>query len=131
MIIGLNPSTADEKEDDPTIRRCVQFARSWRYGGLCMANLFAFRAAKPADLFAASDPIGPGNDDWLIKLAESAGVVVAAWGNGGMHLGRAKGVRRFIPNLHCLQMNRTGEPAHPLYLKAGLRPTPLAISNCR
>jgi hypothetical protein len=127
MIIGLNPSTADEKEDDPTIRRCIQFARSWSYGGLCMANLFAFRAAKPADMFAASDPIGPGNDDWLIKLSKSAGVVVAAWGNGGLYLGRAKEVTQFIPDLHCLKMNRTGEPAHPLYLKAALRPTPLGI----
>lgn len=122
MIVGLNPSTADEKEDDPTIRRCVQFARSWGYGGLCMANLFAFRATKPADLFAASDPIGAGNDDWLIKLSESAGVVVAAWGNGGTHLGRAKRVTQLIPDLHCLKLNRTGEPAHPLYLSADLRP---------
>lgn len=78
MIIGLNPSTADEKEDDPTIARCIGFARSWGYGGLCMANLFAFRATEPADIFAASDPIGPGNDEWLIKLADGAGVVVAA-----------------------------------------------------
>jgi hypothetical protein len=131
MIIGLNPSTADETEDDPTIRRCVQFARLWGYGGLCMANLFAFRAAKPAELFAASDPIGPGNDEWLMKLAASAGVVVAAWGNGGTHLERANAVTRLIPNLYCLRMNRSGQPAHPLYLPADLRPTLLDISHCR
>jgi hypothetical protein len=131
MIIGLNPSTADETEDDPTIRRCVQFARLWGYGGLCMANLFAFRAAKPAELFAARDPIGPGNDEWLMKLAASAGVVVAAWGNGGTHLERANAVTRLIPNLYCLRMNRSGQPAHPLYLPADLRPTLLDISDCR
>jgi hypothetical protein len=131
MIIGLNPSTADEKEDDPTIKRCVQFARSWGYGGLCMANLFAFRATKPADMFAARAPIGPGNDEWLMKLAASAGAVVAAWGNGGTHLGRANAVARLIPNLYCLQMNRSGQPAHPLYLPADLRPTLLDISDCR
>jgi hypothetical protein len=131
MIIGLNPSTADETVDDPTIRRCAQFARSWGYGGLCMANLFAFRAAKPADMFAASDPIGRGNDEWLVKLAESAGVVVAAWGNGGTHLGRTEEVTRLIPNLYCLRMNRSGQPAHPLYLPANLRPTPLVIPGSR
>lgn len=56
MIIGLNLSTADEKENDPTIMRCIEFARSWDYGGFCMGNLFAFRATEPADTFSASDP---------------------------------------------------------------------------
>lgn len=92
-----------------------------------MANLFAFRATEPADMFAASDPIGPGNDEWLTKLAESAGVVVAAWGNDGAHLGRSKEVTKLISDLHCLKLNKTGEPAHPLYLKASLRPIPLSI----
>ena len=127
MIIGLNPSTADEKEDDPTITRCIGFARSWGYGGLCMANLFAFRATEPADMFAASDPIGPGNDEWLIKLADGAGVVVAAWGNDGAYLGRSNEVTLLISDLHCLKINMTGEPAHPLYLKGSLRPIPLSI----
>lgn len=127
MIIGLNPSTADEKEDDPTITRCIEFARSWGYGGLCMANLFAFRATEPADMFAASNPIGPGNDEWLIRLAEGAGVVVAAWGNGGLHLGRSNDVKQLLTDLHGLKINKTGEPAHPLYLKASLRPIPLSF----
>ena len=127
MIIGLNPSTADEKEDDPTITRCIGLARSWGYGGLCMANLFAFRATEPADMFAANDPIGPGNDEWLIKLADAAGVVVAAWGNDGAYLGRSNEVTLLISDLHCLKINMTGEPAHPLYLKGSLRPIPLSI----
>lgn len=127
MIIGLNLSTADETEDDPTVKRCIEFARSWGYGGLCMANLFAFRATMPTDMFTASDPIGVENDKWLIKLAKSAGVVVAAWGNNGTYLSRSKEVIQLIPDLHCLKMNKTGEPAHPLYLKATLRPTPLSV----
>lgn len=127
MIIGLNPSTADETEDDPTIRRCINFAKSWGFGGLCMANLFAFRATDPNDMFTADDPIGSDNDEWLIKLAKDAGIVVAAWGNDGVHLGRSKEVLQFIPSLHYLKMNRTGEPAHPLYLKATSTPVPMNI----
>lgn len=127
MIIGLNPSTADEKDDDQTIRRCVDFAKSWGYGGLCMANLFAFRATEPADMFAEKYPVGSGNDEWLVKLSAKAGVIVAAWGNDGAHLGRSREVIRLLPNLHYLKMNKTGEPAHPLYLKATLKPVPMSI----
>ncbi len=61
MFIGLNPSTADETADDPTIRRCVSFAKAWGFGGLCMANLFAYRATNPADMLMQADPIGPDN----------------------------------------------------------------------
>lgn len=125
MIIGLNPSTADEKDDDPTITRCIQFAKSWGYGGLCMANLFAFRATDPSVMFAATDPVGQKNDEWLTKLSNAAGIVVAAWGNDGAHLGRSKEVIQLIPNLHYLKLNGTGEPAHPLYLKSNLQPVPL------
>jgi len=125
MFIGLNPSTADESEDDPTIRRCISFARSWGYGGLCMANLFAYRATSPATMIAAENPVGESNDEWLINLASDAGVVVAAWGNDGGHLGRSQSVRRLLPILHHLKINKSGEPAHPLYLKSDLQPVPL------
>ena len=125
MFVGLNPSTADETEDDPTIRRCIAFARSWGYGGLCMANLFAYRATKPAIMMAAENPVGEANDEWLLNLASGAGVVVAAWGNDGGHLSRSQSVRRLLPNLHYLKLNRSGEPAHPLYLRSGLQPLPL------
>ncbi len=126
MFIGLNPSTADETENDPTVTRCINFAKSWGYGGLCMANLFAFRATEPSQMMGAKDPIGEGNDEWLIKLAQEAGVVVAAWGNDGSYLGRSKQVSEFVKNLHYLKMNITGEPAHPLYLKADCQPIPIA-----
>jgi hypothetical protein len=125
LIIGLNPSTADEVEDDPTIRRSINFAKTWGYGELCMANLFAYRATKPTDLLKAEDPVGTDNNKWLKELAEKAAIVVAAWGNEGSHLGRSKDVVRLIPNLHYLKMNVSGEPSHPLYLRADLKPIPL------
>src|SRR5437763_12292606 len=79
LVIGLNPSAADETADDPTVRRCRDFARRWGYGALCLANLFAYRATEPAALKAAAAPVGRGNDRWLTRLAAAAGVVVAAW----------------------------------------------------
>jgi hypothetical protein len=127
MFIGLNPSTADEKEDDPTIKRCVHYAKSWGYGGICMANLFALRATNPGDLYTSSEPIGKDNDKWLLSLSKDAGIAVAAWGNDGMHLGRSKAVLGLIKNLHCLNLNKTGEPAHPLYLKKTLVPVPIGV----
>lgn len=127
MIIGLNPSKADEIEDDPTITRCINFAKSWGFGGVCMANLFAYRATAPIDMMAANDPIGSENDYWLKELATDAGIVVAAWGNDGSYLERSNQVKSFFPDLHCLKMNKSGEPAHPLYLKASLRPVLMGI----
>ena len=62
MIIGLNPSTADETKDDPTITRCINFAKSWGYGGVCMANLFAYRATEPTVMKGSTDPVGTEND---------------------------------------------------------------------
>lgn len=122
MFIGLNPSTADANDDDPTIRRCVGFARDWGYEGLLMANLFAFRATEPADMKAAADPVGYDNDVLLQHYARMAGVVVAAWGTNGMHLNRDAAVRKLVPDLHYLRLTKHGFPEHPLYLPAELKP---------
>jgi len=127
MFVGLNPSTADETSDDPTLNRCINYAKSWDYGGVCMANLFAFRATEPSDMKATNDPVGKENDEWLMKLAEEAGLVVAAWGNDGSYLGRSEQVKALITNLHCLKINKSGEPAHPLYQAAKLKPVPMCI----
>lgn len=122
MFIGLNPSTADEVADDPTIRRCMAFAKAWGYGALCMTNLFAFRATDPSDMKVVADPVGPHNDQHLLRLARDAGVIVAAWGTNGTHMGRDAAVRAMVPNLHCLKKTREGHPGHPLYLRADLKP---------
>lgn len=125
MFVGLNPSTADEIHDDPTIRRCMDFAQAWGYSALCMTNLFAFRATQPKLMKAAADPVGPENDLHLITLADDAGVTVAAWGIHGTHRGRDLEVRRLLPSLHCLARTKHGHPRHPLYLDSSLRPVPM------
>lgn len=126
MFVGLNPSTADETQDDPTIRRCIAFAKAWGYAGLCMTNLFAFRATKPKDMMAAEDPIGPENDAHLLALSRGAGVVVAAWGALGTYGGRHNAVRSMLPTLHCLSLTKDGHPGHPLYLPKTLVPVPMS-----
>lgn len=126
VVIGLNPSTADEKVDDPTIRRCLGFARAWGFGRLVMLNLFAFRATDPADMKRAADPVGPENDTTLI--AETKGrAVLCAWGADGGFLGRSGVVRRLLEgrDLRCLGRTKSGEPKHPLYLAAATKPEPL------
>lgn len=122
LFICLNPSTADEIDDDPTLLRCIEFARSWGYGGLCMGNLFAFRATQPKDLMKSSNPIGDDNDYWLEQLSKDAGIVVAGWGNHGVFLNRSAEVLRKLKEVYCLKINKSGEPSHPLYLSKELKP---------
>jgi hypothetical protein len=125
QFIGLNPSTADEVKDDNTIRCCRNYAKRWGYGAICMTNLFAFRATDPRDMKKAKEPIGPDNDEWLLKISGEAALVVAVWGTHGSHLGRAAQVLKCIPSLHVLSKNADGSPHHPLYLSADLKPLPI------
>lgn len=122
----LNPSTADAERDDPTIRRCIAYARQWGFGSLHVVNLFAYRATNPRDLLAAPDPVGPDNDAHLLEATRAATLTVAGWGLHGRHNGRAAAVRSLLSArpLHTLALTASGEPRHPLYLPAVLRPTP-------
>ena len=129
MFICLNPSTADEAKDDPTVRRCAGFTRSWGYGGLYMANLFAYRSTDYRALKGGQDPVGPETDEWLRRLAQEAGVIVAAWGNQGSYRDRDWAVVEMFPDLCCLALTKHGQPGHPLYLKGDLRPTPLHLER--
>jgi len=124
-FIGLNPSTADEKTDDPTIRRCVGFAKSWGYGALCMLNLFAFRATDPSDMKRAVDPVGADNDATLARRTVGAGVVIAAWGVHGAYRDRAREVITNLSDLYCLGLTKAGHPRHPLYLPKTAEPIPM------
>jgi hypothetical protein len=122
MFVGLNPSTADETQDDPTIRRCLGFADSWGYSGLCVTNLFAYRTSHPADLKHANDPIGPDNDQWLRHLSQGATIIIAAWGVQGQLHNRDRAVCQMLPRLHYLRLTKDGYPSHPLYLPKTLQP---------
>jgi hypothetical protein len=124
-FVGLNPSTADETTDDATIRKCVGFAKRWGYGSLVMVNLFAWRATDPRDMLKVADPVGPLNDATLRRLYATVGILIAAWGNDGKHLGRDKAVMEMLPNLHCIKRNKDGSPAHPLYQPGNSTPFPM------
>ena len=114
-FIGLNPSTADGASDDPTLRRCVNFAKSWGFGSLLLVNLFAMRATHPKMLRQAIDPIGPRNDLWLKRAVNESSIVIAAWGNGGDFCQRQSQVIPSLGKLHCLGTTAKGMPRHPLY----------------
>lgn len=123
LFIGLNPSTADAKLNDPTIRRCIGFARDWGYGSMLMGNLFAFRATEPRLLPTVDDPIGPRNNWWLSVLHKQVDLVVAAWGIHGTLLARDLDVLSKLSEVYCLGLTKAGHPKHPLYLPATVTPT--------
>jgi hypothetical protein len=123
-FVGLNPSTADEFTDDPTIRRCLRFARDWGYGGIEMLNLFAYRATDPRELHQVYNPVGPDNDRHLLERAQACRLVVACWGAYQYGRDRAAHVRQLLAGveLHHLGLTKIGQPRHPLYLKATTQP---------
>ena len=124
LVIGMNPSTADEKEDNPTINKCISYAKSWGYGKVLMVNLFTFRSTDPSILNYVSNPIGSDNDFYLQKSASEADLVIACWGNPGRLLNRDKEVISLISDLYCLKQNKNGTPHHPLYLPKETKPSP-------
>ena len=118
--IGLNPSTADEREDDPTIRRCMGFARSWGAGGIIMLNLFAYRSTDPRKLHTMGRDacVGRKNDKHLLRIAQQGHPMVACWGTHGALHGRDREVASLLGflRLRCLGLTKDGHPKHPLYL---------------
>jgi hypothetical protein len=125
-FICLNPSTASEVQHDPTVRRCIGYSKRWGYGSFTMLNLFGYRCTDPFDMKLVNDPVGPGNDEAIVRLARSAAIVVAGWGTHGTYLGRSDAVRALLRRsgvqLHALALTKGGEPRHPLYLRADLEP---------
>lgn len=136
MFVALNPSTATDLEDDPTIRREIAFAQCWGFAALCKVNLFALRATDPNVMLAAEDPVGPDNDAWILDCAREADVIVGAWGVHGTHRGRARQVVDMVGTDRLRMLARDvdggieyavtkfGEPRHPLYLRGDHRPAP-------
>ena len=131
LFVLLNPSTADAAADDPTLRRCVAFARAWGCSTVRIGNLYAFRATDPRELAVAADPVGPDTDAWLVRLAAGADLVVAGWGaHAARDPGRAAEVMALLRAAHaepasCLGRTQDGHPRHPLYVAGGTVLEPL------
>lgn len=131
VFVMLNPSTADAEVNDPTIRRCMAFAKSWGASGIVVVNLFALRATDPKQLLRHRDPVGPDGDLWLGRtVGREPGRIVCAWGNGG-----AERSKRFLAwaewyerALYCLDRTKSGQPIHPLYQPASRVPVPMNVA---
>lgn len=127
VFILLNPSTADDQTDDPTARRCMQFARAWGCDLLTILNLFALRATDPKTLRGHEDPVGPLNAATISAVVErlsAESLVVAAWGNGGrlqQQNERTLACLR-LRDIHCLGLTKKQHPRHPLYVAAHTQP---------
>jgi hypothetical protein len=128
-FVMLNPSTADESKNDPTVERCERRARLAGYGRLEVVNIFALRSTDPAALYKHADPIGPGNDEAIAESVRTAQMVVCGWGSHGAYLNRGLAVLRLIRALgkvpHALRRNQDGSPGHPLYVPYELTPQPM------
>ena len=118
-FVMLNPSTANENIDDPTIRRCVGFAKKWNYSGIEVLNLFALVSSDPDKLLTTPDSIGIDNDKYLITASKQAKKIVIAWGNFGMRFQeRVNEVLSIFSyrDIYCLGETESNQPKHPLYI---------------
>lgn len=131
LYILLNPSTATEVRNDPTVERCERRARALGCGGFAVANLFAFRATRPEDLKRAAAPVGPETDRVLLRAARDSAVVLCGWGVHGAHLWRgaevALALRAADLPLWHLGLTRAGHPRHPLYVSYAVAPMPWIV----
>ncbi|MDK3074221.1 DUF1643 domain-containing protein [Sedimentitalea sp. JM2-8] len=128
LFVMLNPSTATEVQNDPTVERCERRARTLGFGAFRVANIFAWRDTDPRAMRAAPEPVGPGNDAAIIEGVAWADQVIAAWGTHGEHLGRGAAVATLLrgsggPLFH-LGLSKAGHPKHPLYIAYSQQPTP-------
>jgi hypothetical protein len=128
-ISGLNPSTADEIKNDPTVRREIGFAMDMGFGGLRKTNAFAFRATDPEIMKSKKDPIGPENDRYILKAARSCGMSIAAWGIHGNHRDRDRHLLMLPIDWYCFGITKDGHPRHPLYLPKTARPVKLTARH--
>ncbi|MCM3729586.1 DUF1643 domain-containing protein [Neobacillus cucumis] len=130
VFICLNPSTADAEFDDPTLKRCIDFAKRWhnrKYGSLEMVNLFSYRSTDFDNLKGMDDPIGRKTNNHILNAVQSANLVVVAWGENGSYRNRDKEVLKMLSSqktpIHCLEVLKCKQPKHPLYAKKELNPT--------
>lgn len=126
LFIMLNPSTATEVQNDPTVERCERRARTLGFGAFRVLNIFAFRATDPRDMRRAKDPVGPANDAALLEGLVWGDRIICAWGTHGEHLGRGPAVASLLREtgrelLH-LGLSKAGHPKHPLYIGYAVQP---------
>ncbi len=131
LFVMLNPSTATEFQNDPTVERCERRARALGFGAFRVTNIFAFRATDPRVMRAEADPVGPGNDAAIRESAEAwSDRIVCAWGTHGAHLGRGAAVGALLRAtgrpLFTLGLSKEGHPKHPLYIGYDQQPEPWA-----
>jgi hypothetical protein len=133
VFVMLNPSTADETRNDPTIERCERRARAMGLAGVRIVNLCAFRAVRPADLWHAADPEGPANAGHVLRACHGAGMVICAWGVHGARVGRGERMRTALAegslDLWHLGLTKGGQPRHPLYVGYRVQPTRWAAGD--
>lgn len=129
LWVMLNPSAADERTLDPTVRRCFDFSLSWGCGALDVVNLFALRSSDPAALYRSPPVDAPGeegrNDRTILAAAHEADLVVAAWGAHGKLAARGEEVAALLARVapvHVVRFTADGSPGHPLYLPASAVP---------
>ncbi|MEK9733017.1 MAG: DUF1643 domain-containing protein [Paracoccaceae bacterium] len=127
-FVMLNPSTATEVQNDPTVERCERRARALGYGAFCVTNIFAWRETDPKKMRAVPDPIGAYNDEAISKASRWADLTIAAWGTHGAHLDRGAQVKRLLATLKApvfhLGLSKEGHPKHPLYIAYQQLPEP-------
>ena len=128
LFVMLNPSTATEVQNDPTVERCERRARALGFGAFRVCNIFAYRATDPQVMRAQADPVGPGNDAAIAESALWADRIVCAWGTHGAHLGRGPAVEALLRatqrRLYHLGLSKAGHPKHPLYIGYSQQPQP-------
>ncbi len=129
----LNPSTADESKNDPTVERCQRRARAMGFGGLVVVNLFALRSTDPQALYVAEDPYGSENMRVIIETSKAADMVICGWGKHGSLHGHGNFVLQRLRNNgvkpYALKLNKDGSPAHPLYIGYDVKPIPIDIKT--
>lgn len=127
LFVGLNPSTGNSEQDDPTTTRLIGFAKRWGYGGFTLCNLYAYCTPSPKKLFAVQNPIGTENDQWIKKSLEGMDRTVLIYGNRGQKNNRDKAVLNLFNEPYCIAISKLKMPKHPLYLN--YTPVPIPFND--